>query len=170
MPISDYLRALRAKIGRDLLLMPSVTGVVIDDAGRLLMVLHADRRIWVLPGGCIDPGETPTDALVREVWEETGLHVEPVALRGVFSGPEFLVRYDNGDEAIYVMSVFSCRVIGGRERPDGVETLEVRYFSSSELETLATPLWARALLPGLLAGGSPGFQPATWIPPDPPAF
>jgi len=165
MPISDYLRRLRDKIGPDLLVVPSVTGVVFDDAGRLLMVLHADRGIWVLPGGAIDPRETPADALVREVWEETGLRVRPVALRGVFSGPEFLVRYRNGDEVVYVMSVFECAVLNGRPRPDGVETLEVRYFGEAEVMALPTPPWARAILPSLFAGTGPGFRPPTWEPP-----
>lgn len=165
MPISEYLRNLRAKIGHELLLVPSVTGFIRDEEGRLLMVLHTDRRIWVLPGGCMDPGETPADALVREVWEETGLRVEPIALRGVFSGPEFLVRYANGDEAIYVMTVFECRVMSGRPRPDGVETLEVRYFTGRELATLPTPAWTRALLPDLLEGTGRGFLPPTWRPP-----
>jgi len=166
MPISEYLRNLRAKIGPDLLLMPSVTALIRDEEGRLLMVLHADRRTWVLPGGCVDPGETPADALVREVWEETGLRVEVVALRGVFSGPDFHVRYANGDEAIYVMTLFECRVTSGVPRPDGVETLDVRYFTQRELPTLPTPAWAHALLPELLGGKARGFSPPTWRPPD----
>jgi 8-oxo-dGTP pyrophosphatase MutT (NUDIX family) len=166
MPISEYLRKLRAKIGPELLLMPSVTALIRDGEGRLLMVLHADRRTWVLPGGCVDPGETPADALVREVWEETGLRVEVVALRGVFSGPDFHVRYANGDEAIYVMALFECRVTGGVPRPDGVETLEIGYFTRHEVGTLRTPAWARTLLPELLDGETRGFSPPTWRPPD----
>jgi 8-oxo-dGTP pyrophosphatase MutT (NUDIX family) len=165
-PISDYLRRLREKLGPDLLLMPSVTGVVFDGARRLLMVEHADRDLWVLPGGAIDPGETPADALVREMWEETGLHVRPTTVRGVFSGPDFLVRYRNGDEAIYVMSVFECEVLGGRERPDGVETLAVRYVSQAEALALPTPPWARVVLPQLFAPAGPGFTPPTWMPPS----
>ena len=162
MPISEYLQTLRAKLGPDLLLMPSVTALIRDDEGRLLMVLHADRRVWVLPGGCMDPGETPADAVVREVWEETGLAVEPVAVCGVFSGPDFRVQYANGDEAIYVMSVFACRVTGGVPRPDGIETLEVRYVTEDELAPLPTPVWARAVLPALLSGETRGFSPPTW--------
>ncbi|HWP66614.1 MAG TPA: NUDIX domain-containing protein [Candidatus Limnocylindria bacterium] len=165
MPISDYLRALRAKVGTDLLLMPSVTAAIRDQGGRLLMALHADRRTWVLPGGCIDPGETPADALVREVWEETALHVEPVKLLGVFSGPEYRVHYANGDEAIYVMSVFSCRVLGGTPAPDGTETLDVQYLSAEEIAGRPTPVWFGALLPMLLGREERGFTPPSWRPP-----
>ena len=164
--ISDYLRALRAKLGPDLLLMPSVTAAITDDRRRLLMVLHADRRTWVLPGGCIDPGETPANALVREVWEETGLRAEPARLLGVFSGPDFRVHYANGDEAIYVMTVFSCRVTGGTLRPDGVETLDVRYLTREEIAMRPTPPWLAALLPVLLGDEPRGFTPPTWQPPD----
>lgn len=166
MAISEYLRRLRAKIGTDLLIVPSVTGVVFDAAGRMLLVRHADRGIWVLPGGAIDPGETPADALVRELWEETGLHVEPAALLGVFSGPDFLVRYRNGDEVIYLMTVFECRVAGGHPRPDGEETLEVRYFSQDEAKQVELPPWARVIMPRLFARTGPGFLPPTWRPPD----
>jgi 8-oxo-dGTP pyrophosphatase MutT (NUDIX family) len=164
--ISDYLRRLRAKVGTDLLLVPSVTGVVFDAARRMLLVRHADRGIWVLPGGAVDPGETPADALVREMWEETGLRVEPETLRGVFSGPDFLVRYRNGDEVIYLMTVFECRVIGGCPRPDGEETLEVRYFSEEEAKRIDLPPWARFLMPKLFGPSGPGFLRPTWRPPD----
>lgn len=166
MPISDYLKGLRAKIGNDLLLMPSVTAVIVDAQRRLLMVLHADRRTWVLPGGCMDPGETPADALVREVWEETGLRVEPVRLIGVFSGPGFAVHYANGDRAIYVMTVFSCRVTGGTPRPDGVETLDVQYLTAEEIAARPTPPWFAALLPVLLGDEQRGFTPPSWQPPE----
>src|SRR5262245_56314746 len=80
MPISDYLRDLRARVGTTLLAVPSVTGLIFDDEGRVLLVQHANGGVWLLPGGAIDPDETPQDAVVREVWEETGLDVAPIAL------------------------------------------------------------------------------------------
>ena len=58
---------------------------------------------------------------VREVWEETGLHVAPTRILGLYGGPECHVRYRNGDEVSYLMVVFEARVIGGHPRPDGVE-------------------------------------------------
>src|SRR5262249_13715290 len=106
MPISGHLARLRAQVGQQLLVLPSVTAAVRDDAGRLLLVRHSNGGVWVAPGGSLEPDELPADAVVRETWEETGLLVEPVRLTGVYAGPEFRVRYANGDEVTYVMSVF----------------------------------------------------------------
>lgn len=98
MPISDYLKDLRSRVGPTLLVVPSVTGLVFDDEDRLLMVRHSNMGAWVAPGGAIDPHEAPQDAVVREVWEATSLRVEPIRLCGVFGGPDFHVTYVNGDE------------------------------------------------------------------------
>jgi 8-oxo-dGTP pyrophosphatase MutT (NUDIX family) len=166
MPISAYLRGLRARVGRELLLVPSVTALVFDEKARLLLVRHVEGDLWVAPGGSIDPHETPADAVVREVWEETGLLVEPVRLLSVYGGPEFEVVYQIGDRVSYVMTVFECRVIAGTPRADGVETLELGYFSLAELRDLRLPRWARMVLPDAFAPGEQTyFQPARWRPP-----
>jgi len=158
--MSDYMRELRARVGSRLLMMPSVTGLVFDDQDRVLLVRHSNGNVWVAPGGAIDPDEAPQDAVVREVWEETALRVEPIHLRGVFGGPEFRVRYENGDEVGYVMAVFECRRVGGELRADGEETLEARYFAASELPGLALAEWARVILPPLMKRSE-----RAWIPP-----
>ena len=69
MPISAYVRGLRARVGRELLLVPGVAAVVRDGAGRVLAQHRADNGVWGLPGGAIDPGEAPACAVVREVRE-----------------------------------------------------------------------------------------------------
>jgi 8-oxo-dGTP pyrophosphatase MutT (NUDIX family) len=166
MPMSDYLRDLRAKVGTSLLVVPSATGLVFDPDDRVLMVRHADRGVWVAPGGAVDPGETPQDAVVREVWEETGLWVEPTGLCGVFGGPECLVRYANGDEVSYVTAVFECRRLGGTLHADGEETLEARFVAAAELPALRLSAWAEVILPSLLASrGVPWIPRVTWRPP-----
>jgi 8-oxo-dGTP pyrophosphatase MutT (NUDIX family) len=166
MPISPYLARLREQVGHQLLVVPSVTAAVLDDAGRLLLARHSNGGVWVAPGGSLEPDELPADAVIRETWEETGLLVEPVRLVGVYAGPEFRVRYANGDEVAYVMSVFACRLLGGTAQPDGVETLEVAYCSESEIATLATPAWLGVVLPDVLAaGGVARFAAPTWQPP-----
>ena len=163
MPISDYLRELRARVGTTLLIVPSVTGLVFDGEGRVLLARHAHLDLWALPGGAVDPGETPQDAVVRELWEETGLMVEPVHVRGAFSGPAFHVHYPNGDQVTYVTTMFECRVTGGALRPDGEEVKDVRYVSASELPVLTITAGTALVLPRLMTPGAPAWiPPVTW--------
>jgi 8-oxo-dGTP pyrophosphatase MutT (NUDIX family) len=166
MTMSGYMRRLRSKVGHEFLLMPSVTALVFDHDGRVLMVRPSQRDVWVAPGGAIDPDEAPQDALVREVREETGLVVEPRQLLGVFGGPEYRVSYANGDEVGYVMAVYECRATGGTLRADGDEIVEVRYFSASELESVTLSRSARILVPRFVAQQRPWLPPVGWRPPS----
>lgn len=133
MPMSDYIRRLRASVGAEMLLIPGVTGVVINSAGEVLLQRRSDNGEWGLPGGAIDPGEEPADAVVREVLEETGVHVVPERLVGVYSGPDHHFWYPNGDEVVIVSIVFACRPIGGEPRVNDDESFEVRYFPRGAL-------------------------------------
>src|SRR5688572_30596106 len=101
MAISPYVQRLRDAVGSARLLLPSVTALIHDDAGRLLLVRQRDDGVWSTPGGSMEFDETPADAVVREAWEETGLMVTPRRVFGVYGGPEFIVRYPNGDESQY---------------------------------------------------------------------
>jgi 8-oxo-dGTP pyrophosphatase MutT (NUDIX family) len=145
MPISPYVAALRRKIGHDLLMLPSVTVILFDEKGRVLLAQHPEGR-WISIGGAIDPGETPAEAAIRECREETGLIVEPVRLIGVFGGAGFQVRYDNGDKVQYTTIIFEARLLGGDPKPDGVETVALRYVSEDELPSLPMATWTRTML------------------------
>jgi 8-oxo-dGTP pyrophosphatase MutT (NUDIX family) len=119
-------------------------------------------------GGAIDPDETPADAAVREVWEETGLHVEPMRLVGVFGGPEFRVTYANGDAVLYTAIAFEARLLGGEARPDGHEAIALRYVSRDEAGRLPMAARTRRILAvAFERGGQPHFQRAAWTPPAP---
>jgi|SRR5579884_197019 len=167
MPLSGYLKALREKVGHDLLALPSVAIAILDESGCVLCGLHADKRVWVLPGGLVEPGEQPADAAVREAWEETGLIVEPQGILGVFGGPDLVVHYANGDVASYMGAIFRGRVIGGEIRPDGSETLEVKYLSRSDLQKLPHSKWMEAAMDAIFAkSGPPQFVKPTWKPTD----
>lgn len=167
MPISDYLRGLRTKVGTELLLMPAVTIVCRDERGRILLAKHQDGDQWALPGGGIDPGETPADTAVREMWEETGLLVEPMRVLGVYGGPAFCVTYPNGDQIASVDTLFECRVLGGDLAADGEEVRELRYFTQAEVAKLLLPPWMEVVRPILWGdAGRTSFQPPTWQPPS----
>ena len=167
MPISPYLRQLRARVGPMRLLLPSVSAHIFDETSRLLLVRQRESGVWSTPGGFVEPDERPADAVVREVWEETGLLVVPMGVLGTFGGPEFVVRYSQGDEAQYVITAFECRVSGGQLQPDGEETIAVRYFTAGEAEGLSLAPWLRTVL-SLAYARSAGiaFQPARWTPPS----
>src|SRR5689334_3384007 len=99
MAMSPYLAGLRAAVGPRLLLLPAVTGIVRARHNRILLVHQLDTDLWTTPGGGVDPGETPADAVAREVWEETGFEVEPVRILGVYANPDTYVTYPNGHQA-----------------------------------------------------------------------
>ena len=165
MSMSDYLRGLRKKVGHDLLILPSAAVIILDEQQRVLLARHADRNIWVAPGGLIEPSELPADAALREVWEETGLLVELTGLLGVFGGPDLVVNYANGDRASYVGTIFRGRVIGGHLRPDGEEILELGYFSAEQIQSLPHAKWLDTTLPWLFDPSAPAqFQTSSWRP------
>lgn len=136
MPISPYMRDLRAKIGHDVLLQPGVAAVIINADGHVLLQLRSDDRTWGLPGGAMEPGEEPAETLVREVREETALEVVPERIVGVYGGPDFRVRYPNGDEAAILSVTFACRPVAGEPRVNDDESLEVRYFAPDALPAM----------------------------------
>jgi len=113
---------------------PAAAAIIRDEQGRVLLIRRGDGRGWSLPGGVMEPGERIADCAVRETCEETGLDVEPIRLVGVYSDPAVMqVTFPNGDQAHLVSATFECRVIGGRLRADGEESLEVAYFPPDAL-------------------------------------
>jgi 8-oxo-dGTP pyrophosphatase MutT (NUDIX family) len=158
MPISEYLRDLRSLVGSRLLLLPGVAAIVRDADDRVLFIRRADNGQWGLPAGAIDPGETPSEAVAREVREETGLEVRPVRVAGVFGGRGFHVRYENGDEAEYTVIVFDCEVIGGTLSPADGEALDLRYFAPNDAPALQVAYPRKLLRPVPSMGEPPLFD------------
>lgn len=108
-----------------------VASAVFDGEGRILLTQRKDNGKWCMPGGLPDVGETPSEAALREVWEETGLHVRPVKLIGVFDSrksgslvPMHLYHLD-----------FMCEKVGG-ELTLTNETIAYGYFSEDQLAEL----------------------------------
>jgi 8-oxo-dGTP pyrophosphatase MutT (NUDIX family) len=93
----------------------SVSAVIFDRRGYVLLQQRSDGGQWGLPGGSLEIGESLHDAVAREVREETGLTVRPRRLIGVYSRPELqVVRYPDGNAWHYVNVCFECVVRGGR--------------------------------------------------------
>ena len=165
MAISDYLRSLRTRIGHELVLMPAVAVMVRDDDGRLLLVRNRDDGLWQTVGGGMDPGEQPADAAVREAYEETGLHIEPTRVIGVYGGPQLCLTYPNGDIVSYVGIAFAARVVGGSERPCDDEVDRLGWFDRTQALALPMAPHTRAMIEDAFAD-APGaaFAAPDWHP------
>lgn len=134
MAISSYLKALRERVGNELLFVPAVSAIIFNDASEVLLHQSSDDGNWYTIGGAMDPGEEPAEACVREVLEETGLRVVPERVVSVHTSP--VVTYPNGDRTMYVGIAFRCRVTGGTLRVADDESLQVRYFPIGNLPPL----------------------------------
>ncbi|MER8007085.1 NUDIX domain-containing protein [Streptomyces sp. NPDC094149] len=131
MPTPDFIREIRATAGHQLLWLPGVSAVVLDDEGRVLLGQRADNHRWALISGIPDPGEQPAAAVVREVEEETGVRVAVERLVSVRSSRQ--VTYPNGDVCQFMDLCFRCRVLSGEARVNDDESLAVGWFPLDEL-------------------------------------
>jgi ADP-ribose pyrophosphatase YjhB (NUDIX family) len=155
MPISPYVRRLREHVGSELLLVASAGVVVRDEDRHILMVKDAASGRLTILGGAIEIDESPEEAAIREASEEAGVTVRVTRLLGVAAGPEFRIRYPNGDETAYVSIVYEGEIVDGTPQPDGVETVETHWIDTSDLDAADLSDFTRALLSaiGLLDGG-----------------
>jgi 8-oxo-dGTP pyrophosphatase MutT (NUDIX family) len=118
---------------------PSVSAVIFDRRGRLLLQQRSDGGQWGLPGGSVEIGESVAAAVVREVREETGLDIEVRRLVGVYSDPSLqVVRYPSGATWHYVNVCFECVVRGGALATCD-ETLALAYVAANRLPATILP-------------------------------
>lgn len=163
MPTPEFVLSLREGIGHQLLWLPGVSGVVIDDDGRLLLGRRADNALWAVVSGILEPGEEPARAIVREVLEETGVSVEVIALTAVSTTET--VEYPGGDLARYLDVCFWCRPTGGEAHVADDESTEVAWFAPDavphDLTTTSKARIARTL--AYARATESGSSPHPWF-------
>jgi len=130
----DYIKWIRSKVGHEKIILVFAGGCIFNENGEVLLQRRGDSNKWGFPGGAIELGETPQQAAIREVKEETGLDVEVGELIGVYT--ECDMAYPNGDRAQSIAIVFEMKAVGGELLCDGKETLELRYFPLDNMPEL----------------------------------
>jgi ADP-ribose pyrophosphatase YjhB (NUDIX family) len=118
-----------------------VAAAVVNEAGQLLAVRRRDNGHWEPPGGILELDETIQAGLVREVQEETGVQIEPVALSGV---------YKNMRRGIIAL-VFRCRILAGEPQPT-TEAEQIAWLSPNEVRELMDEAYSTRLLDALKPG------------------
>ena len=145
--MSAHVKRLRAAVGHELLLIPSVSVLPVDDAGRVLLVRHAGHHDgWAVLGGAVEIGESPAETAIREAREEIGADIRLKKLLDVLGGPDYEVTYPNGDRVAYVTSVYEAEVIAGGPAVADSELSDVAWFGPSDLSQLTVNRFSRALL------------------------
>jgi glycerol-1-phosphatase len=121
----------------------SVSAVVwrLAPAGELLLMRRSDNGQWGLPGGYVEPGESVTDAVVREVLEETGAGIAVGALIGVYSDPRVqVIAYPDGARVHAVNLCFEAQLLRFGRPTTPEESLEHGFFSPSALPEPFVPI------------------------------
>jgi 8-oxo-dGTP pyrophosphatase MutT (NUDIX family) len=111
---------------------PSASVYVTDDAGAILLLRRTDTGRWTIPTGGLKKGETISQCAVRECQEETGLTVEVTGLVGVFSTPDHMIAYGDGEVRQPVNVCLRARVTGGHAAPTD-EAIEIRWVPSDQI-------------------------------------
>ena len=108
----------------------SVNGIIFsEDKKKILFIKRRDVPVWVLPGGGIDQGETPEQAVLRELQEETGYQVEISRKVAEYSPKCRLARYTY---------FFEAQILSGTPTI-GAETADIQFFSINNLPKRLPP-------------------------------
>ncbi len=108
------------------------SAVLLDETGsRVLLTRRSDNGQWCLPGGRVDAGESVAESIEREFYEETGLRVQAKRLIGVYSDPDQLIVYPDGNRVHMIVLTFVVERLGG-EIGLSNETTDIRFVPLEE--------------------------------------
>ncbi len=112
-------------------LAPAAIAIILnEDRSQILLVQRGDVPIWVLPGGGIETTETAQEALVREVWEETGFVVDIVRKCAEYTPVNRLAAFT---------TIFQCKIVGGKHTLSA-ESKAVAFFPLLGVTKVLLPL------------------------------
>lgn len=131
---TDYLNDPNAPEANSI--VPAVSAIVTDEQGHLLLIRRTDNNYWSIPGGGVNPGESVREAAAREVKEETGIDCRVAGLVGIYSDPNHVAAYDDGEVRQEFSICFTTRIIGGSIRTSS-ESSEVRFMPLDAISDLS---------------------------------
>jgi ADP-ribose pyrophosphatase YjhB (NUDIX family) len=116
-------------------IVPAVSAIVTDGNEGILLILRTDNNYWSIPGGGVKPGESVRQAAAREVKEETGIDCEVTGLVGIYSDPNHVAAYDDGEVRQEFSICFTTRMLGGTAKTSN-ESSDVRFVPSGAIPQL----------------------------------
>ena len=128
----EYFRYLRQYVGHKPIILPGSVVIILNDQDEVLLQKRHNGT-WGLPGGLMDLGESFEEVAKREVFEETGLKVDNLNLLNVYSGPEYYLKVENGDELYSATAVYYTENVCGALKLDYSESKDMKYFTIDNL-------------------------------------
>ncbi|MBT94835.1 MAG: hydrolase [Acidimicrobiaceae bacterium] len=106
----------------------AIGAVVGNEDREILLIQRADSGVWLFPTGFADVGYSAAEIAEKEVFEETGMHVEVSRIISILDG----IRAKFTRMPLYSI-VFHCKVIGGELNPHPLECIDAGFFSQDNL-------------------------------------
>lgn len=132
--MGNYIQWIRERVGHEPIFLNFAAAFILNERGEILLQKRGDMLAWGLPGGALELGESAEEAMLREVFEETGLRVKVVAFLGAYT--RYFQDYPNGDRAQSIAFFFICSIVSGELQIDHHETLDLRFFPPTEAPIL----------------------------------
>jgi 8-oxo-dGTP pyrophosphatase MutT (NUDIX family) len=131
----SYILDIRKLVGHQRIISVACGAILENEKEEILLQLRSDTKDYSVPGGAIELGENLIDALIREVLEETNIHLEKdkVRLFGIYSGDKCLTIYPNLDEVLYVCLIFYIKLTTSLNIKPNEESEELAFFSRYNL-------------------------------------
>lgn len=129
----DHYRSSEAPAANSIVV--AVTAFIQDETGRLLLIRRTDNDLYAIPGGALELGETLTQTVQREVMEETGIAVKVTGLIGVYSDPDHVIEFTDGEVRQEFSICFRANPTGGELRTSN-ESKEVLWVAPADLNGL----------------------------------
>lgn len=112
------------------------TAFVLDADRRVLLIRRTDNALWALPGGALEIGEFVAGTAVRETLEESGIAIEVIGIVGVYSDPDHVIAFSDGEIRQQFSICFRGRFLTGVPRPSD-ESSDVRWVAPEDLAALS---------------------------------
>lgn len=129
----SYVGKLRKKIGSDKIIVAGVRAIIRNQKGEVLLIRRKDTGRWGMPAGSLELGDSVTEAVKREVFEETGLRVISCRPMAIYSDPKYSVTYPNGDQVQIFVIVFIVDDWEGDLISETDETSDIGFFDIDAL-------------------------------------
>jgi ADP-ribose pyrophosphatase YjhB (NUDIX family) len=113
----------------------ATTAFIINDSGKLLMIRRTDNDLYAIPGGALELGETISECAIREVEEETGINIETTGVIGIYSDPEHVIAFTDGEVRQEFSICLRAHVVSGELRTSN-ESKEVLWVEPGKLDEL----------------------------------